>query len=91
MKNKMGSKFIRVRVEHPQPKQEDIELMQEVIAYHIINLFKSWPSELRGFSQYDLEIDVKVKPVSDQKEIPVNVWIDDLGGKNGTTRTTTSG
>lgn len=56
MKNKMGSKFIRVRVEHPQRKKEDIELVQ----------------------------DVKVKPVLEQKEKPVKVWIDDLGGKNGT-------
>lgn len=84
MRNKMASKLVRVRIEHPQPKQEDIELMQEVIAYHVINLFKSWPSELRGFRWYDLEIDVNVRPVSGPKEIPVNVWIDDLGGENGT-------
>ncbi|EXI61648.1 hypothetical protein AK33_08630 [Mannheimia granulomatis] len=57
--------------------------MQEVIAYHIINIFKFCP-ELRGFGQYDLEIDVQVKPVVEQKEIPVNVWIDDLGGEHGT-------
>ncbi|STY91739.1 hypothetical protein [Mannheimia haemolytica] len=36
MKNKMGSKFIRVRVEHPQRKKEDIELVQDVVAYHIL-------------------------------------------------------
>ncbi|MEN2901319.1 hypothetical protein NJNGDCLN_02991 [Mannheimia haemolytica] len=84
MKNKMGSKFIRVRVEHPQRKKEDIELVQDVVAYHIFNLFKFEESGLRGFSQYDLEIDVKVKPVLEQKEMPVDVWIDDLGGKNVT-------
>ncbi|WP_409036619.1 hypothetical protein [Mannheimia haemolytica] len=67
MKNKMGSKFIRVRVEHPQRKKEDIELVQDVVAYHIFNLFKFEESGLRGFSQYDLEIDVKVKPVLEQK------------------------
>lgn len=75
---------MRVRVEHPQPKQEDIELMQEVIAYQAINLFKSLPVGLRGFRQYDLEIDVTVRPVLERKEIQVNVWIDDLGGENGT-------
>lgn len=80
----MGSKFIRVRVEHPQRKKEDIELVQDVVAYHIFNLCKFEESGLRGFSQYDLEIDVKVKPVLEQKEMPVDVWIDDLGGKNGT-------
>ncbi|HGO5823447.1 TPA: hypothetical protein ACK3JW_001115 [Mannheimia haemolytica] len=84
MKNKMGSKFIRVRVEYPQPKKKDIELIQDVIAYHIVNLFKFDGGRLRGFSQYDLEIDVKVKPVLEQKEIPITVWVDDLGGKNGT-------
>lgn len=70
----------RVRVEHPQPKKEDIDLMQDVIAYHILNLFKFEESGLRGFSQYDLEINVKVKPVIEQKEMPVKVWIDDLTG-----------
>lgn len=73
MRNKMGSKFIRVRVERPQPNRNDIELIQEVIAYHIINIFKFCPA-LRGFSQYDLEIDIQVKPVVEQKDIPVNVF-----------------
>ena len=54
--------------------------MQDVIAYHIFNLFKFEENGLRGFSQYDLEIDVKVKPVLEQKEMPVKVWIDDLTG-----------
>lgn len=78
--NRMESKFIRVRVEHPQPKKEDIELMQDVVSYHIFNLLKLEGIGLRGFRQYDLEIDVKVKPVLELKEIPANVWTDDLKG-----------
>lgn len=66
----MENQYINVRVDYPALKNEDIRLIQEVVAYHLLTIFKAYPIDLRGFrgfNQYDIKINVDIRPVTSNK------------------------
>lgn len=69
----MVNQSINVRVDYPHIRNEDIKLIQETVAYQLISLFSEWKLRIGGFSQYDIKVDLEIRPVTGKSGVSVFV------------------